>query len=473
MHHLIDLLRNEPGIGLFGYLMAVSEILALLTMPSVLLRRRGQPRAALAWLLAFFALPALGVLIWWAFGRTRLERRQRLREESTQAFVGQYGPPHSESGTPFERLLPQRAVGESIFPTTGNKVDLLFDGASAYPAMEEAIRAAERSVHMQFYIWRNDESGNRFLNLLTEKARAGVTVRVLVDAWGTSGFSRTFRPLIRAGGKAAVFMPTRLYPLRAPRINFVNHRKVLVVDETVAFTGGMNIGDEYARRWHDLMVRIEGPAVRALEHVFLDDWVFATKDEVRHIEHERSPPCGAVACAVIASGPDREAFLQDAYFVLLTRAEHRIWLVTPYFIPNLSLLAALRTAADRGVDVRIMLPSKSDVPLVKWASRSFYPQLLAGGVKIYEYEGEMLHAKALIVDDVISSVGSANVDTRSFRLSFEVGCVFHDRPTTATLVAWFSGLLAEARQISLTEVEQRSTLHKLAESAAHLLSPLL
>jgi cardiolipin synthase len=221
------------------------------------------------------------------------------------------------------------------------------------------------------------------------------------------------------------------------------------------------------------MVRINGPAVRALEHVLLNDWNFATNEVVKHIEYENSPPCGDVTCAVIASGPDRESWIHDTLFIAMTLAKTRIWIVTPYFIPSLALQTALRTAATRGLDVRVLVPATSDVPIVKYASRSYYPELLQSGVRIYEYREQMIHAKAFVIDDDLSSVGSANMDTRSFRLSFEAGCYFHDPQSNRTLVEWYEGLLENATMIALDEFEARSAPQKLLESAAHLFSPLL
>jgi cardiolipin synthase len=472
--HLFIELFLGGRLGVVGVLLTVSELLALLTIPSVLLQRQGQPRAALAWLLAMFSLPAIGVLSWWAFGRLHIARKRRRRLASTRQFVEQYGPPHSEAGTPFDRLLPPRALGDSMFTSNGNRVDLLFDGPSAYPAMEAAIRSARRTIHLLFYIFRDDPTGRRIRDLLVEKAREGVTVRVLVDAWGTPRFTGKFSaPLREAGVRVAAFLPSRFQPILAPRLNFSNHRKLVVVDEQIGFLGGMNIGDEYAKEWRDVMVRLEGPSVRALDHVFLDDWYFASDDDVGHLEFSREAQDGGVACAVVASGPDRESYIHDAYFILFTRAERRIWIVTPYFIPSDALAAALGTAAGRGVDVRVLLPLTSDVVVAKHAARSYYPALLAYGVKIYEYGGPMLHAKAFIVDDDVSSVGSANVDTRSFRLSFEIGCVFKDGGTCARIANWYEGLLSASHRVTPEECERRSTPEKLLESAAHLLSPML
>jgi cardiolipin synthase len=474
VRYIVDLLLGHATLGWFGSLTALSEIVALLTIPSVLLQRQGRPRAALIWLLLMFAVPAIGVVGWWAFGRTTIERRRRRRAASAREFVQRYGTPHTEGGTPFDGLLPPLALGDSIFTSGGNNVDLLFDGPSAFPAMEEAIRSARRSVHVMFYIFRDDETGRRFRDLLVERARAGVVVRVLVDAWGTPRFTGRFsQPLREAGARVAAFLPSHFMPLLAPRFNFANHRKVLVVDETVAFIGGMNIANEYASSWRDVMARLRGPSVRALDHVFLDDWYFASGDDVAKPETAEIVPSGDVACAVIASGPDRDAYIHDAYFILFTRAVRRIWIVTPYFIPSDAIATALRTAGSRGLDVRVLVPLASDIGVVKHAARSYYALLLEAGVRIFEYQGPMLHAKAFVVDEDLSAFGSANVDSRSFRLSFEIGCFVKDRAKNLQLVDWYESLLQSSHEVTLAECNSRSTGEKLLESAAHLLSPML
>ncbi len=474
MGYLINLLLGEERTHWYWLVTIASQLIALMTIPSVLLRRQGQPRAALAWLLAMFALPAVGVVAWWLIGRTSMVRKRRKRRARARDFAARYGMPHTEPCAAFDGLLPPRALGESMFTSHGNRVELLFDGPSAFPAMEAAIEGAKRTVHVMFYIFHDDETGRRWRDLLVERARAGVTVRVLIDAWGTPRFTGKFSdPLRAAGAEVAAFLPSHFMPLLAPRFNFANHRKLLVVDDRIAFTGGMNVGDEYAHRWRDVMARIEGPAARALDHVFLDDWYFASKQNVPLPERPPVEKTGSVDCAVVASGPERASYIHDAYFILFTRAVRRIWIVTPYFIPTDALATALTTAAGRGVDVRVLLPSTSDVGVVKHAARSFYADLLAAGVKIYEYQGPMLHAKAFLIDEDISTVGSANVDTRSFRLNFEIGCFLSDLTAGAKIAHWYEELLAGSHQVTLAEVRARSTSEKLLESAAHLFSPLL
>jgi cardiolipin synthase A/B len=270
-----------------------------------------------------------------------------------------------------------------------------------------------------------------------------------------------------------VFLPSRWFPLTAPRVNFINHRKIAIIDSAIAFTGGMNIADEYYRPWRDLMVRIEGYGALALEHVFLEDWYFATGIAVP--DPSPSPRCDALGAdlAIVASGPDSEPWILDAYFMAVTQAKERVWIATPYFIPNQAMMEAFRTAAGRGVDVRIIVPRSSDVAIVEWASRSYYKDLLEAKVRILEYQGPMLHAKALLCDESLISVGSANMDSRSLKLSFEVACFASDERASRLLHAWLSDLQKGAEEVTVEAMARKTTLQKLAESVAHLLSPVL
>ncbi len=452
------------------------EMLALFTVPSVLLRRRGRPTVAIAWLLSLFSLPLLGSLAWWTFGRTRIEKKKRKRASKKRSFKAQRGSPEPVWGkTKFDSLLPARAQIDSAFSSAGNRLELLGDGPSAFAALELAIADAKRSIHLLYYIYQDDETGRRVAAALIQKARSGVTVRLLLDGFGSqSGTARLRKMLVAGGVQVAIFLPSPLNPLHAPRINFTNHRKIAVLDNCVGFTGGMNVGVEYERHWRDLMIRVEGPAVSALNHVFLEDWYFATDEAV--FDPDRAAwevPRSGSDVAVVASGPDTEAWIHDVYFLAITRAATRVWIVTPYFIPTSPITMALRTAAGRGLDVRIIVPRESDVNLVKWASRSYYRDLITAGVRIFEYTGPMLHAKALVIDEALSAVGSANIDSRSFGLSFEVSCFMDDQRLCTQISDWIAALLPDTVEIDEPWLRNKPLLHKLAESAAHLLSPIL
>jgi cardiolipin synthase len=236
----------------------------------------------------------------------------------------------------------------------------------------------------------------------------------------------------------------------------------------------MNIGSEYEHRWRDVMLRLEGPAVSGLNHILSEDWYFATQHDLGdpHYDHVLDAEANTDV-GVVSSGPDTEGWIHDAYFMAITQAKRRLTIATPYFIPTQAIVAALRTAAGRGVEVRLVVPSLSDVRLVMWASRSFYRLLTEAGVRIFEYPSAMLHAKVLVQDDNLASIGTANVDNRSFRLNFEVICCVADTRTCVQLSNWLDELIDNSDEITVQSLDNTSTMRRLGESIAHLWSPLL
>jgi cardiolipin synthase len=476
-------------------LLELSYLLAVVSVPSVLLQRRGRPHSAVSWLLVLFALPWVGVFLWWAIGRKHLERQRRRRRNAAMrtAFaltqVREDASPRIDAALdllPIQRMPIEEA--EWVFPpTVDNRLRLLVDAAEAYPAMQAAIRAAKQHIHISFYIWNNDATGRAWRDLLIEKARAGVQVRLLLDGLG-SRFARRhhlMRPLEAAGGEVAYFLPLTLWSTR-PTINFRNHRKTVMVDGCTGFLGGMNIGDEYTANWHDLALQMEGPVVDQLQETFAEDWFFATGREIiaPHIFCQWHTPEGRAAlpppdddqavCSILASGPHTpHNFTHDALFLSLAQARERVYISTPYLIPEESTMAALRTAVYRGVDVRVLVPAKSDAWIVQWAGRSYYPDLLAAGIRLYEYQPTILHAKSVVIDDDLSIVGSANIDVRSFRLNFEASCLARSKPLAHRLLDLFARNLQHSREITHDDLRRRSYLVQLGDAAAHLLSPLM
>lgn len=473
LYQVSEILRNAISNLAFSTLV-LFEIAAALTVPSVLLRRRGRPTSALTWLLVLFAIPAFGVLAWWTIGRTRIERRLRAHASNKRDVTSRIGLPKSVRGTRFENLLPGRARGQHVFSTGGNRAVLLIDGEAAFAELEKALENADRCVHLLFYIFKTDKTGDRICKKLQDCAQRGVEVRLLLDGFGSRETIRRLTNRLRPFGiRIGVFFPAKFWPI-TPRLNFVNHRKLVTIDNRIAFTGGMNIGDDYKHTWRDLMVKVEGPCVEGLNHVFLEDWFFATREELSDPRSTGAFEGGDVCDAgLVSSGPDTEPWIHDAYFLAVTQAQERLYLSTPYFIPTPALVTALRTASGRGVDVRIVLPSLSDVLLVMWASRSFYRSLILAGVRIYEYSGAMLHAKALVMDRQVLSVGTANIDNRSFILNFEMSLFLASNPMNDELCSWLQELFAQSEEITADHLDKKSTPRKLLESAAHLLSPLL
>lgn len=473
LENLTNLVEKTTIQGIVVALV-LAQIAAWLTVPSVLLRRRGRPTSALLWLVVLLTMPPLGLLGWWLIGRTRIERKLRKHSHRKRNFAERRGAPVTERGTRFDGLLPPRAFEDHAFNSSDNHVTLLLDGKQAFSELERRLDEARESVHLFFYIFKNDETGQRICQRLVACQRRGAKVRVLLDGFGSKGFvAEVKRRLVPHGIEVAVFFQTGLWPLK-PRMNFVNHRKIVTIDNRIGFTGGINIGNEYEHDWRDLLICVEGPAVMGLNHIFLEDWYTSTQQELQDapmISQKGEEP--GVDTSIISSGPDTEGWIHDAYFLAITQAKDRIYISTPYFIPTPSLVTALRTAAGRGVDVRLVLPSLSDVRLVMWASRSFYRSLILAGVRIFEYGAGMVHAKALVKDADVCCVGSANVDNRSFRLNFEISCFVADEKVTRELADWLEGLYAASHEVTAEELDREPLSRKLLESAAHLMSPLL
>jgi cardiolipin synthase len=422
-------------------------------------------------------------------GRTHLRRKRKKRRKAAEKINVRLAKAREERArvspadwnlAPFRRI-PADDLEWAFTPTAGNRVELLVDAGEFFPVLEQVIRQAEHHLHLMFYIWNGDTTGAKVRDLLCEKVRQGVEVRVLCDALGSPGVKkRIMDPLRECGGQVEASLPIAFFS-RRQYANFRNHRKLVVADGKTAIVGGFNIGDEYMGAWHDTAIRIEGPAVDQLQDVFVDDWFFAVGEDVTKATYFggwQSASAGEgpadAACAVVASGPHTTSnSIHDAVFIAITRANKRVWITTPYFIPDASILTALRTAVYRGVDVRVLAPERSDARLVRLASRSYYPHLLASGVKIYEYKPAILHSKTILFDDELSVVGSANMDIRSFKLNFELNCFVNQAALAAHLADLFEKDLRDSRQIKLGSLEKRSMPAKLVEAAAHLFSPLL
>ncbi|MEW7982461.1 MAG: cardiolipin synthase [gamma proteobacterium symbiont of Phacoides pectinatus] len=468
---------------------SLSWLAALLTVPSVLLQRAGRPTAALSWLLALFALPGLAVVAWWLFGRIHLRRKKRQRRRASQQSTASLLAARQGLSVQSKSLAPvpapvSRAVtlppalNDAVFlPSSGNLVSLLQDTPAVHRAWHRLVDDAQHHLHLLFYLWRDDHTGRDMRNRLVAKARSGVEVRVLYDAVGSWRLPRHFfEPLTVAGGKAVAFMPFKLFS-STPTLNFRNHRKLLIADGMRAYTGGVNVGDEYLD-WQDIGVCIEGPGVNQLQEVFIDDWFFAATEELTAPDYFCDPATavtggGGAVCEIVASGPD-QVFntTREMLFLAITQCRKRLWIATPYFVPDGALLLALRTAVYRGVDVRLFVPHDSDAPLVQGASRVFYAELLEAGVKVFEFAG-MLHAKAVLVDEEDVSIGSANLDTRSFRLNFELSTFVTDPLLSRDLAGFFEQLRARSRSVALSELERAAPLSRLKDAVAHLLAPPL
>jgi len=466
-------------------------LLALLTILRIVLQRR-EPTATLAWVLGIILLPYLGVVFYVLVGRRRLNRRvrqRRVRAAVLEPHLDRVGVGVADLVVPSapdylcqpqerELITLSNRIGLR-YPTCGNDVKLLVANRT-YDALEAAIEQATDHIHMLYYIFEQDGTGAHFRDLLIRKVKQGVTVRLLTDGVGSFGASMFMIPLTQVGGKFAEFLPVgqlsrRWHP------NLRNHRKIVVVDGKVGFTGGVNIGDEYTGRkrrvgpWRDSHIQIRGPAVNHLQEVFAEDWFFATGEDL--IDERWFPeqePLGDLMVQIIASGPDTDTQpLHRIFFTAITSAQSRVYLTTPYFVPDQAVLVALETASLRGVDVRLLLPHRSDMRLVLHAGRSYYQELTDSGVEVHEYLPGVLHAKTMVVDDRWATVGSANMDIRSFKLNFEVNAVIYGPEFAGQLAQQFEQDLTRSREITAEMLQNKGLGSRMAEGLARVLSPVL
>lgn len=362
--------------------------------------------------------------------------------------------------------------------TLNNKLTLFHDGQSKFDSLIDDINNARNFIHIQYYIFRDDELGNKILDLLAQKANKGLEVRLLVDGMGCiKTHKHFFDKLIKSGGKVLTFIPPRFF-----RANFRNHRKICVIDGEIGYVGGFNIGDEYLGKskkfnfWRDSHIKIYGDAVKQLELRFIMDWNFCDGQNIK-LNKNYFPRIQTVNCTtmqIVSSGPDnRWPSIQYDYFKMINEANKSIFIQTPYFIPEESLLEALKVAALSGIDVRIIIPAKPDHPFVYWASLSYIGELLEAGAKCYKYEKGFIHSKLILIDGKISSVGTANMDIRSFKLNFEINSFIYDKDVTEQFENKFIEDLDDSSQILKEIYLQRSNFIKIKESISRLFSPLL
>jgi cardiolipin synthase len=476
------LARTCHDVGIFFVVVGFALV------PLVLVRRK-EPASTAAWILTLVFLPALGTILFLMFGRDRVrwpaKRKRdldRVVRDRVAAAMERPPPPIPAQLSSLERALFR--VGECLShtrPTGGNKVDVLTDGNSTYDSIGAAIDGARHHVHAQYYLIRDDATGRWFRERLVAAARRGVAVRLLMDGYGCFALGAAWRrPLHHAGAKVASFLP--MHSVLLQPVNLRNHRKILVVDGSTAFTGGYNVGDEYRGtmpglgEWRDVHLRIVGPAAGELQRIFFQDWAFASGETVEPDGYfpNTAAENGDATVAIIPSGPDtRNEAIHRMFFGAIVGGEREIAITTPYFVPTESILVAMELAAMRGVDIKIVLPGRSNHAVTFHAGRSFYSQLLDAGVDIREYEPGIVHAKTLVVDSQVALVGSANMDLRSFRLNFEVHALVHDTSTANAVRDNFERAVQKSRRIEGAAWEHRSAGLRVKEGASRLVSPLL
>jgi cardiolipin synthase len=486
---IMDWLQSLANVWHYG-LAALTLLMSLLSSAHALLHKRDS-RSATLWVGFIWFVPLVGAVLYFILGVNRIKRqaillRGDLKRFHARQIVNNCSIDQLSVHLPFVAhhltslaCATAKVIARPLLP--GNRVELMINGDAAYPAMLEAIANARHSITLSTYIFDRDEVGLTFAQALGAAVRRGVEVRVLIDATGTRySWPTILGALRREGVRVARFLPT--FPLwQLVSLNLRNHRKILVIDGHLGFTGGMNIraGHWLAKKpshpVRDLHFRLEGPVVAHLQEAFADDWFFTTREALR--DEKWFPPledCGPVIARGIADGPDEDfEKLRWTILAALSAAKHSVRITTPYFLPEPTLIAALNLAVMRGVTVDILLPARSNLPFIQWASTAHWWQVLERGCRIWLSPPPFDHSKVFVVDDCWSLVGSTNWDPRSLRLNFEFNVECYDPALARTLTGWFDGQLRHSHQTTLTEVDARSLPVRLRDGAARLLTPFL
>ena len=466
-------------------LLAILWIFSFLSAGHALLTKR-DPRAGLGWIVTCLAIPGIGALFYWLLGVNRIRTRARELQKQGQGMHWLYvdQPPHVDikhfpnSDTSQALIKLSNAVTRRPL-VCGNKVTILHNGEQTYPAMLKAIRSARESIFLSSYILKPDQTGQQFATELVAAADRGVDVRVLIDAFGELySFSKIRRRFRGTKVKSETFLPLTL--LRSFYFNLRNHRKLLIVDNKLGFTGGINIRDRHLvasnkpNRVIDVHFRFEGPICEQLRDAFMEDWHFATEEKREPREWPKPPRAGQACCRGISAGPNEpHEKLNWILIGALSCAKSHIRIMTPYFIPTRAQMAAINAASLRGVRVDILLPGKNNLPYVSWASTAFLFELLEHETHIYYQPPPFVHSKLLLIDDEYALVGSANIDPRSLRLNFEFNVEIFDKETVGELIHHFDQCRISAREVSLEEIDSRSLPLRLRDSFCKLFAPYL
>lgn len=482
-------LTNDVSGGLIFYSSLILTLLLVIIGFIIFLENR-DPIQTITWLVIFGAFPFIGFLFYFLFGRNfrkeRIFRKKYFLDK--QRFVklsgeSEYNDRIKEMGENSQQLftLANRLGNSPISFTTETRI--LRNGKETFSNIIEELKKARHHIHLEYYIVRDDRIGGVLKDVLIQKVREGVKVRFLYDAVGSWKLARSYiDELKNAGVEMVAFGPLHL-PLLNNKFNFRNHRKIIVIDGSVGFIGGLNIGDEYLGHdpkfgsWRDTHLIMKGEAVRTLQIIFLQDWYYSTNNSFLTdeylltgvpVHHEH----GGVQ--LIGGGPDSEwTIIKSIFFKMITSAEKSVWIASPYFVPDDDIFQALKVAALSGLDVRLLVPKNPDKHIVFHASRTYFPELLASGVRIFQYNEGFMHSKIIIVDDQLASIGTTNMDMRSFHLNFEVNAFLYRTESTQQLVNDFLEDIKVSQEVEIVAFSKRNFGLKVLESTCRLLSPLL
>lgn len=495
---MLNMIFDQPFLDLaaewlswvFSHLMFINAIFAVM----IIFFQRRDPKTVWTWLLVLYFIPIVGFIFYLLLGQN-MHKSKMFRMKELEDTLNSQIRKQEESIFRNETILSDPALedyqdlvlynlesSQSMY-SEDNEVEIYTDGNQKFDALIEAIDSAEKFIHIQYYIIKKDILFERIVKHLIKKAEAGVEVRILYDGMGGRFVKSSYWKYLRSKGiETAEFFPALLKRLHL-RINYRNHRKIVVIDGKTAFVGGFNIGKEYIGLdpkfgyWRDTHLRIRGSGVYQLQVRFILDWNYAAKEDLFSREGYFPPlkePCGSTGIQIVSSGPDsRYQEIRDNYLRLICKAKENIYIQTPYFIPDDTVMDALRIASMSGVAVKLMIPCKPDHPFVYWATYSFIGEMIEAGAKCYTYDNGFLHAKGMMVDGMVSCYGTANMDMRSFYLNFEVNAVIYSQEVTKRLEDIFMRDLGKATEITRYDYSNRSLMVRIKEQVSRLLSPLM
>ncbi len=458
-------------------------VVVLVTICIVILDNR-HPVKTMAWILVLLFLPIIGLVFYFFFGKST--RKEKLLSKKRYTRLTRYPMAEYQNQKASMRLVKQnrlirffREVNNAL-PFDGNAVEVYTDGLSMLHALMKEINNAKHHIHLEFYIFEDDPVGRLLRDLLVDKARQGVEIRLLYDDVGCWRVPRTFYDEMRGAGiEARAFLKVR-FPLFASKVNYRNHRKIGVIDGRVAFTGGMNIALRYMKGvpwgvWRDTHIRVEGRAVYGLQTAFLADWYVVDRTLISSSRYfPETDTCGNSLVQIVTSDPVGEWHdIMQGLMIAISRARKYFYIQTPYLLPTEPILLALKTAALSGVDIRIMIPARADTRLIHLGSLSYLDDLMRADVKIYLYQKGFLHSKLMVSDDTLSTVGSTNMDFRSFEHNFEVNAFLYDTESALVMKEIFLKDQKDALLLQRKAWDKRPWYHKAQESIVRILAPLL
>jgi cardiolipin synthase len=467
-----------------NYLLVASAIITILL-------KNINPSKTLAYILALALLPFIGLVVYYLFGReyykTVIYKKKNVLNQTNikkwrQALTTNLGLENidDENNSDKLKLIKILHTSQDAPLTKHNRVEILLNGEAKFKRLFHDIKEAKKTIHLEYYILVDDNLGTKLVNLLCEKAKQGVAVRLSYDYVGSSISSKTKKKLSSSGVEFYAFMPV-YFPKFTSKLNYRNHRKIAVIDGSVGYVGGINVSDNYVNNepgifWRDTHLRIEGEAVGSLQLHFLLNWDFVNDYDITIEDHffPKNTVTNHTEVQIAASGPDtEEAHIMDVIFTAITNANKYVYITTPYFIPNDEIVFALQTAVKSGIEVKLLIPKESDSWIAKYATNSYIESLLEVGADVYFYTKGFVHAKMMIVDGVFTTIGTANMDYRSFNINFEINALVYDETTAQKALEAFTEDLNDSELVNYKRWKERSGLRKIQESLARLTAPLL